>query len=419
MAPSILPTTHLLGLDLTVSVRQPTPLDFPISAPASPADSQVSMSTTTTTSTPATSLYAIRQTPNAGRAVFATRRIEANTLLSTANDLSINVLLRDYRKEVCAQCFFYDRGTTLPLRNSSTNLVFCSPSCQQEWLAQAGDIGVQAWTAAEKLSKGKSGEQRDGDYDMVDPHLPRPTTQDIAAAWESASSLATQIRLARAGTSPKSTRKALAAALREAVVPDVLAFCVSAILVAYQSPERWRGILDLVPDERPYHSFVDLAAFTRSYLQLLAVLPDKLLPLTTPETLITASSRDSHNSFGIRSLEDEGSEFFGYGCWGSASFFNHSCGPNVRKERVGREWRFLVDRMVEEGEELCISYLSGEERTMGSVGRRERLRGSEDPASPQYGRPQRAKLSQRRLIRVTSLGLFPGLEGRKMVPPLE
>ncbi|KAF2812929.1 SET domain-containing protein [Mytilinidion resinicola] len=352
---------------------RPTLLDSPVSAPASPADSAVSI---TTTPTPAAPLYTIRQTPNAGRAVFATRRIAANTLLCTASDLSITVLLRDYRKEVCAHCFFYDRGTTLPLRDPSTNLVFCSHLCQETWLAQAGDLGVQAWTAAERLSKGKSGEQRDEDYDMVDPGLPRPTTQEIAVAWETASSVAAQIRLARAGMSTKSTRKALAAVLREAVVPDVLAFCVSSILVAYQSPERWRRILDLVPDERPYHSFVDLVAFTRSYLQLLAVLPTELLPHATPETLITASSRDSHNSFGIRSLEDEGSEFFGYGCWPSASFFNHSCGPNVRKERIGREWRFVVDRGVEEGEELCISYLSGEERTMGVVGRGGRLRGT-------------------------------------------
>jgi SET and MYND domain-containing protein len=37
-------------------------------------------------------------------------------------------------------------------------------------------------------------------------------------------------------------------------------------------------------------------------------------------------------------------------------------------------WWFVVFWVVGVGEELCISYLSGEERGMGRVKRRERLR---------------------------------------------
>ena len=155
----------------------------------------------------------------------------------------------------------------------------------------------------------------------------------------------------------------MASALQAKISPDVMAFIVSGVVWRYNAaPEQWDAFLALAEDATPYHSADDLAAFTRSYLQLLATLPLPLLPLLNAETVFTLSSRDSHNSFGIRSLDDEGSEFFGYGCWPSASYFNHSCGPNVEKVREGREWVFRAGRDIAAGEELNITYLSGEER---------------------------------------------------------
>ncbi|KAL1652085.1 hypothetical protein SLS58_000209 [Diplodia intermedia] len=88
------------------------------------------------------------------------------------------------------------------------------------------------------------------------------------------------------------------------------------------------------------------------------------------------ATRDSMNSFGIRSLDDEGAEFFGYGVWTSASYFNHSCSPNVEKKRVGRAWHFTACRDVRKGEELCITYLSGEERALNTDARRKLLANS-------------------------------------------
>lgn len=318
---------------------------------------------------PKSSLFEIRNTPTAGRAVFASQDIPEDTLIWRSDDLTLNVLLREYRREVCGRCFGYEYGRDLEIRDKAVGFAFCGEECRQKWKTDNGEIGVQAWTAVEKLVKGRSKE----DSEMVDADLPRPKKKEVEKAWESVKSQADLIRAAReaeaakAGEEVKVTkqhRKALQKALQAQISPDVMSFCVSGIVWRYNCPQDWENVLALAIDSTPYHNTDDLNAFVRTYLHLLAILPLPLLPLVTSETIFLLSSRDSHNSFGIRSLEDDGSEFFGYGCWPAASYFNHSCGPNIEKKREGRVWHFRAGRDIDKGDELCITYLSGEERKL-------------------------------------------------------
>jgi SET and MYND domain-containing protein len=231
-------------------------------------------------------------------------------------------------------------------------------------------MGIEAWAAIENYVKGRGKE----DNGMVDTDLVRPKVKDITKAWESVAEQAALIRVARGGEgATKQHRKAISKALQAPINPDVMSFCVSGLLWQHAHPTEWAKVLALAEDRTPYHSIDDLEIFTRTYLHLLAVLPLPLLPTVTAKSLFVLSSRDSHNSFGIRSLEDEGSEFFGYGCWPAASYFNHSCNPNVEKKRVGRTWEFRAGRHIESGEELCITYLSGEERKLSRGKRNIRL----------------------------------------------
>ncbi|KAF2247340.1 SET domain-containing protein [Trematosphaeria pertusa] len=326
---------------------------------------------------PTSPLFEVRHTPHAGRAVFATADIPADTLVWRSDDLTLSVLLREYRREVCGECFSYDYGRDLRIRDQTVGFAFCSEECRDKWRQENGEIGVQAWAAVEKLVKGRNKE----DAEMVDVGLPRPKLKEITQAWKSVAEQAALIRIARQGERDtkavngveevkdgvqvtKQHRKALHKALLQPIAPDVVTFCVSGIVWKYNNLQDWDKVLGLAIDATPYHNSDDLRAFTRTYLHLLAVLPLPLLPLVTPETLFLLSTRDSHNSFGIRSLEDDGSEFFGYGCWPAASYFNHSCGPNIEKTRVGRAWHFRAGRDIEKGEELCITYLSGDERKL-------------------------------------------------------
>jgi len=292
------------------------PSDLPAGAPISP-------------------LFQVRHTPTAGRAVFATQDIPEGTIVWRSEDLSLSVLLREYRREVCGQCFGYDYGRDLDIRDKTVGFAFCSEVCQEKWREENSEVGVQAWTAVETFVKKRSKE----DSDMVDTDLPRPKVKEIQQAWENVAAQAALILAAReseqtAGVAvTKQHKKAVQKALQQNITPDVMSFCVSGLVWRYLHPDQWERVEALADDKTPYHSSDDLGAFTRTYLHLLAILPLQLLPLVTAESLITLSSRDSHNSFGIRSLEDDGSEFFGYGCWPAASYFNHSCGPNIEKRR--------------------------------------------------------------------------------------
>lgn len=68
----------------------------------------------------------------------------------------------------------------------------------------------------------------------------------------------------------------------------------------------------------------------------------------------------------------------GYGIWTLASFFNHSCAPNISKERQGRKWVFTAaplggDLAVKSGTELSITYIRGEEDILRVEDRRRKL----------------------------------------------
>ncbi|KAF2708159.1 SET domain-containing protein [Pleomassaria siparia CBS 279.74] len=329
-------------------------------------------------------LYEIRDTPHHGRAVFATSSMVASTHLLTCSDLTLSVLLREYRREVCGQCFNYAHGRDWRIRDSTTGFVFCAEACREQWRKETGHVGIQAWTAVETLISKRTKE----DSDLVDVDMPRPAALDITTAWDGVAAQAALIRIARGGKGgfpnaagsgsddtdagvqvTKQHKRAIQKALQQPISPDVMSFCVTGVLWLHNNPASLPALLHLEADTTPYPNALDLVAFTRSYLHLLAILPLPLLPLLTPANLMLLSSRDSHNAFGIRSLEDDGAEFFGYGCWPQASYFNHSCDPSVKKTRVGRTWRFEAARHVEEGEELSITYLSTEERSQERASR--------------------------------------------------
>ena len=341
----------------------------------------------TDTTFPPSDLFELRETQFAGRGVFATKHIDRNTPLMTTDLIPAHVLYREYKREVCARCFAYEQSRSHKLRIPETGHAFCSKECLRAWKAEAGAIGLEAWTALEAFVKSKgarlaSGAERDGNvYDSLpDEGAERPSAQSIKVAWEEAEKTAALIRKAREGSKQKLHQKALRNVMSLQLYPDCLTFLLSGVLMLADKERQkktrdWDAVLELVADDTPYTSRQDLAKNTRSYLQLVSVIPAALLQHISGEMCLTLVTRDSHNSFGIRSLDDNGSEMFGYGVWPLASYFNHSCEPSVSKRRVGRAWEFRTAHAVEPGEELSISYMGGDEQDL-NLG--ERRRRSED-----------------------------------------
>ena len=169
--------------------------------------------------------------------------------------------------------------------------------------------------------------------------------------------------------------------LFEAACSDKLAFFLCGILALQKSRSDGgddnelglRTDLDtLYSAPVPYTSDHALSTHATSYLQPFAILPGPVLDLVTPANLRHITGLCYDNAFGIRSIdnavidnvdpEDPGSELLEYALYAEASIFNHSCLPNVRKLREGRVWKFGSNVEVKIGEEVCITYLGGDER---------------------------------------------------------
>lgn len=310
------------------------------------------------------SLFQVEQIPNSGRGVVAQKSIPKGTVVLESSPPVTHVIFRQYRKEVCARCFRYDLGRTLPMRHASTGKVFCSAECQHGWLEEEGELGVKAWESLHVFVQARMKAVANA-CECLPDRGGKPGDGEIEAAW----------KIAEEQSGSQSTRggkKGNSNTSNATVDPDILGYLLPSILSHHRSPRAWlEEITVLAQDTTPYRSTHDLSAHTDSYLHLSTLLPKPLLTSCTPSLCHLAVTAASHNSFGIRS--PDGEEYMGYALYPTASYFNHSCEPNISKARVGRQWIFQADRNIAVGEECCITYMGGDEKDMSRVERRARL----------------------------------------------
>ncbi len=326
-------------------------------------------------SSSSTPMFQVRSTPHAGRAVFATQPIPSGTSLLISQDLAFAVTYREYTKEVCHFCYAYDRGKHWGVRLPDAGLAWCSEECKLSWLeVYGGQVALIAHKAVEDLTRRKKrGQVEERDDGEKDEDEKEPTIEEVDLAWYAAGKLGSIIIESRSLSNPTKSQIRTISKLKS---PDVgiLGYQLASILSrSTLSQDEWNSILTLHPSSQPYPTTTILSSHINAYHHLLSILPLPLLPHVTPTTLRSIISRDAHNSFGIRSLDDGGSEMFGHGIWPSASYWNHSCSPCVTKQRIDRKWIFKTSRDIVEGEELCITYLGGDEKDLGVEERRDQL----------------------------------------------
>lgn len=333
-------------------------------------------------SPPTSELFSIQDIPGAGRGVLASRPLLPPLTVFTSPRPAAHVIFRQYRKEVCAQCFNYDRGRTLPVKDNEAGKVFCSEKCYEEWKQDEGEDGIEAWRALETFFKSRSRAIVSTASQVS--FGSKPGEQAIAATWEEGEEIASLQRGARSGNgsgpgikSQTEYRKAVHHVWTQAVDPDIIGFLLSGILFRHRYPEEWQNrVMSLAMDSEPYTTTKDLEAHCNSFLQLVAIIPHSLLDSCTTEACLSLAQSASHNAFGIRAGGEDNEEYMGYSVYPEASYFNHSCSPNISKKRNGKAWEFKIARPVTEGEQLCISYLGGDEKDMTLEERRARLQQS-------------------------------------------
>jgi SET domain len=279
-------------------------------------------------------LYTIQTTKDRGRAVYATQLIPAATAIHVASKPFASVIKEDWKKEVCAWCFKYRhcKRNSVQHPDMRTGVSFCSKRCLQHWTEDDFDgrmeevlVSMNTKDAQKALSL-----YARADYTQL-------TSTPDGFPFDQA----------------KLVASAVVARSREQPLADG---CVG--VRRKPRPEytpSWDDVLNLQPGI--FDDKIDLAAEVRQVWSFLSkVLPKDLQHLIHP-TAYPFLSRHLSNSFGIWELPIMAeSENLGSAMYPSASYFNHSCDPNVMKVRLGREVIFVTSREVQSGEELCISY---------------------------------------------------------------
>lgn len=329
----------------------------------------------------------VRPTPTAGNGVFALAPIPHNSLLLTTQTPRLNVIYRPYRREACGYCFKYNLGRHWKIKGSETGFVFCSEECKVRWEEEVGVLGQRAFMAVEAFTRGKKDVSM-AEKEELEDEVPL-TVAEVQKAWTATEGVARGIL--------KQRKLKPGAALRLInslpVDIDALMFILAGLLCLQKSVVvhhvdkscEATSLDSLYEAPVPYCLKSQLEAHVNSYLQLLAILPSELLSVNTPENVRRIAGVAYCNAFGTRSIdhatdvdasndEEPGSELLGWALYPEASLFNHSCAPNVRKVRDGRRWKFWSNRDVAEGEEMCITYLGGDERNMNVDERQEKLK---------------------------------------------
>ncbi|KAL4071759.1 hypothetical protein V8B97DRAFT_1867009 [Scleroderma yunnanense] len=324
----------------------------------------------------------LRTTPYGGRSLFAVRDIPLGARIHSSQAPFAHVIYKDYRREVCAQCFVYAASDLAPPEVCRSRVWsvkwalqglpgasaawFCSEGCRKAW-EQDGSGPLQVQLDA-NLTKAQVASRRKGKSMNVISLSFGPeekiTQEIIDEAWKTIEVLAaSKSQLAAYCTTLdledmelEIARSLVFAIVRQYVSDQVHDTSEPDKHIGHVRFETWSHFLQLQNNElrnvqeRPYI----LSAHLRIYAFLCNTLPTHLKPYLS--TVRDVLARDTGNAFGIWD-RDRRDEMFGWGIWISASYFNHSCTPNVRKVRRARALHFETSRPVLAGEELCISYV--------------------------------------------------------------
>lgn len=300
---------------------------------------------------------------------------------------------------------------------------FCTVECRTIWRERVGRVGREVSRMGEVMIKeGKERKVSIPDEEELEDLEPERslTLEEVEEAWQLALIAGQEIIRLRNDTqggkrNEKLARK-LVEGLKEFDDEDMVRFLLEGFISLYLelhppitvpaseslqlSPATtpcWNSLCSLVPSLAMYLTIptgnLSLASNIRMYHSFLLHLPLEILEVVTPYTILVILSRDLGNSFGTWEEFEGGApppssspsidltttiigrgQQVGFALYPPLSFYNHSCSPNVVKKRTGTIWNFsTIPRMVEKGEELCISYLGGEERVLSRDERRKKL----------------------------------------------
>lgn len=321
--------------------------------------------------------------------MFAKQQIQPKEILYETSDEYFSIIYRRYWKEVCGFCYNYDRGIDWRVKENAIGVVFCSDECQNKYMDRiTPDLhtflcSVEDFARRRKQVKAVTDEEDD---DII------PDRRIIEESWiDSQNTLLDIVDIINCEKTNKRQRKLLsevqAAGLRaydedSDTDIDSLKNLSSYITTNALSPPTFARTLNLSTTIEPHTMSRMLDQQINQYLALVSLLPPSLTQYAVPAPSIAKIlAIDRSNSFGIWSgssdksntQSEERSELLGSMLVPSLSRFNHSCSPTVSKQRYRRTWTFATTEIVNADEEIFITYLGGDEKTLNVDDRRQRL----------------------------------------------
>lgn len=295
---------------------------------------------------PLSSDFEVSDTVYGGRGCFAVHRIPKGTVVLRCDRPIGFTITRDFKKEVCNWCFHYDNGNNMKFKILSKKLSigFCSADCLE--LFQNADPDELLANTMLEIERFDIKEEETAPSSL--------TSDQIEGHWEEVENWDSRLPL-----KISKRQKFIPKTIDESVY-DELKYLASVL----QS-------LSLRSNETVYFDQLQSNELDKliKYPQLLNTITSvfKILRLIFPmewQGLITIGfvrdtvGREYGNAFGIWSplLQDEYQEYLGFGLYPRASFFNHSCSPNLLKTREGSGIKFTALKDIEVGQEMFINY---------------------------------------------------------------
>ena len=178
--------------------------------------------------------FLLKESPHCGRGLFASQPIPSGTPLLSTSFVPLSLIKREYRKEVCANCFAYETGRSLKIRDGGTNFSFCEAPCKDQWTTDTLPLVAEAWSAVESFIKRKASKVGLGTAESapvsVDRPPRKPSLVEIDEAWRAVEDTAHFIRQAREGSTAKPHVRALQSVLSVMPQSDALCFLLSGVI---------------------------------------------------------------------------------------------------------------------------------------------------------------------------------------------
>ncbi|KAG7664237.1 SET6 [[Candida] subhashii] len=324
-------------------------------------------------------LFVIHETKYGGRGCFASGHIPKGTVVHRCDSPLSSTISKPFKKEVCQECFRYFDGKTLKVKltkkfgKDACSLFFCTEECKDSFMDQdVNGVYLENLLQLEKcylmgLSTPEIGPR--------EPDPSQPLEVVAAQEWKNVA-----IWEQKLGTMKQSKRANMIPRLDEAEYLEIK-YVIGVLFQMYKQDVTSTSSKSTIIDSLDtVNTNTELSLFNllqsvemekvKKYPYLLYSYINiyKFLKLTcsshlqkfiNPDHVRAIIGKNLSNAFGIwseTSNPTEDKEFFGFGVYPSASFFNHSCAPNIVKTMDTNKLSFRTLRDILPGEELCINY---------------------------------------------------------------